>query len=188
MAFAKGASVRGRRVSALALLATVLTSVPLAAQSAPPGFLDEFRGQFESSARKVVALAEAMPESAYTWRPAEGVMSVGEVYAHIARYNLLYPTENLGVEPSAGLESFADWEETSTAKVDALKILAPSFDHVRQVLAEMDAAALEKGTRLYGRDVAQWAVLLQLLAHMNEHLGQSIAYARMNGVVPPWSR
>ena len=49
-------------------------------------------------------------------------------------------------------------------------------------------ADLTKMTRLYGRDVAQWAVLLQLVAHLNEHLGQSIAYARSNGVVPPWSR
>ena len=56
------------------------------------------------------------------------------------------------------------------------------------MLASLSDADLEATTRLYGRDVAQWAVLLQLVAHMNEHLGQSIAYARMNGVTPPWSR
>jgi uncharacterized damage-inducible protein DinB len=52
----------------------------------------------------------------------------------------------------------------------------------------MDAAALGEPTRLYGRELPRWGVLVQLVAHMNEHLGQSIAYARMNGVVPPWSR
>ena len=51
----------------------------------------------------------------------------------------------------------------------------------------LDDAALASDTRLYGRTVDRWAVLVQLVAHMNEHLGQSIAYARMNGVVPPWS-
>jgi len=51
----------------------------------------------------------------------------------------------------------------------------------------MPESQLASQTQLYGRNVQQWAVLLQLLAHMNEHLGQSIAYARMNGVVPPWS-
>ncbi len=61
------------------------------------------------------------------------------------------------------------------------------MDHVRAVVAGMSDGDLEAGTRLYGRDVAKWAVLLQLVAHMNEHLGQSIAYARTNGVVPPWS-
>jgi hypothetical protein len=59
---------------------------------------------------------------------------------------------------------------------------------VRSVAEEMDAAALGRETSLYGRRVGEWAVLLQLVTHMNEHLGQSIAYARMNDVVPPWSR
>ena len=54
-------------------------------------------------------------------------------------------------------------------------------------VGEMDAEALGRTTTLYGRDVGEWAVMLQLVTHMNEHLGQSIAYARMNGVVPPWS-
>ncbi len=52
----------------------------------------------------------------------------------------------------------------------------------------MDAAEWSRETELYGRTVGEWAVLLQLVTHMNEHLGQSIAYARMNGIVPPWSR
>lgn len=180
---------RARRALTLwALVLAAAPAAPLAAQSTPPGFAEEFKGQFEASARKLVALAEAMPESAYAWRPGDGVMSVGEVYAHIARYNLMYPAENLGVAPSPGLESFGSWEETATDKAGVLRVLGPSMEHVRTVVAGMDAAAMEKGTRLYGRDVAQWAVLLQLVAHMNEHLGQSIAYARMNGVVPPWSR
>ncbi|GMV04488.1 MAG: hypothetical protein AMXMBFR53_07680 [Gemmatimonadota bacterium] len=159
-----------------------------AAPSTPPGFAEEFKGQFEASARKLVALAQAMPEAAYAWRPGEGVMSVGEVYAHIAAYNLRYPDQNLGVAPAPGLEGYDGWEGSAVTKAEVTRILGPSMDHVRKVAAALDAAALEKGTTLYGRDVAQWAVLLQLLAHMNEHLGQSIAYARMNGVVPPWSR
>jgi hypothetical protein len=52
----------------------------------------------------------------------------------------------------------------------------------------MSATDLDRDTELYGRDVGEWAVLFQLVAHMNEHLGQSVAYARMNGIVPPWSR
>jgi uncharacterized damage-inducible protein DinB len=61
-----------------------------------------------------------------------------------------------------------------------------SNDHVRAVVAGLKDPS--KATRQYGRAVPEWSVLLQLVAHMNEHLGQSIAYARMNGVVPPWSR
>ena len=61
-------------------------------------------------------------------------------------------------------------------------------DTRKQAVERMPESQLTTGTTLYGRNVQQWAVLFQLLAHMNEHLGQSIAYARMNGIVPPWSR
>ena len=84
--------------------------------------------------------------------------------------------------------AYADLEETVTDKAEALEVLSASMDHVRSVLEGMSDAELDAPTTLYGRDVANWAVLFQLVAHMNEHLGQSIAYARMNGVVPPWSR
>ena len=67
-------------------------------------------------------------------------------------------------------------------------LLRQSREHVRQSVQGMTDEQLATMTSLYGRDVPQWAVLLQLLAHMNEHLGQSIAYARMNGIVPPWSQ
>ncbi|HSM06948.1 MAG TPA: DinB family protein [Longimicrobiales bacterium] len=171
------------RPVATALLLTLAVTAPVAAQS-PPDFRQEFQGQFEASARKLVALAEAMPEEAWDWRPMEGVASVGEVYMHIARYNYLYPDQNLGMGAPV---AYAGFEEEVTDRDEALEVLATSMDHVRGVLDSMSDEDLESVTRLYGRDVGKWAVLLQLVTHMNEHLGQSIAYARMNGVVPPWS-
>ena len=104
---------------------------------------------------------------------------------HIARYNYMYPDQNMGVPAPM---AYADLEEDVTDKARALEILAASMDHVRSVVEGMSDADLEASTTLYGREVGNWAVLLQLVTHMNEHLGQSIAYARMNGVVPPWSR
>ena len=174
--------------AALALAALVAPPQSVSAQSAPPGFAEEFLGQFESSARKLVALAEAMPAEKFDWRPGEGVASVVEVYMHIAHYNYMYPEENLGIAAPASAAGHGAWEGTVTDKDEAVRILSASMDHVRKVAAGMGSADMEKATRLYGRDVAQWAVLLQLVAHMNEHLGQSIAYSRMNGVAPPWAR
>ena len=55
------------------------------------------------------------------------------------------------------------------------------------VAEAMDASSLDRQTELCGRDVGEWAVMLQLVTQMNEHLGESIAYARMDGIVPPWS-
>lgn len=166
----------------------LVASAPLQAQSLEEGFLAEFEGQFEGSARKLVALAEAMPADSYDWSPGDGVASVARVFMHIARYNYMYPAENLGIAPPAEGRDYARWESEVSDKDDVVRILTASMDHVRGVADDMTPARLSSSTRLYGRDVGQWAVLLQLVTHMNEHLGQSIAYARMNGVVPPWSR
>lgn len=187
------ASLR-RELGPPALTATLVaalflaTAIPVAAQSTPPDFLTEFEGQFEASAQKLVALARAMPESTYAWSPGEGVASVARVYMHIARYNYMYPDQNLGRETPVSAGEYERWEEEVTDKAEVVRILEASMQYVRSVAEEMDAAALGRETSLYGRSVGEWAVLLQLVTHMNEHLGQSIAYARMNGVVPPWSR
>ncbi|HEX8395037.1 MAG TPA: DinB family protein [Longimicrobium sp.] len=171
------------------LLAALLVLFPATrahAQAAPAGFRTEFLRQFNNSMQKFIELAEAMPEDRYAWSPGEGVMPVARVYAHVGHYNYYYPATALGVAAPGGLD--ADSVEQRAAKAEVVDLLRRSREHVRAVVAGMSDDQLATTTRLYGRDVAQWAVLLQLLAHMNEHLGQSIAYARMNGVVPPWSQ
>ena len=174
--------------AAFLILALAASYTPtLLAQSSPPDFLVEFEQHFDASAGKVVALATAMPEETYTWRPMEGVASVVRVYMHIARYNYYYPDVALGVSSPMGAEVYDSWEDGVVDKEKAVAILTESMEHVKRVAASMSSKDLEAKTRLYGRDIGQWAVLLQLVAHMNEHLGQSIAYARTHHVVPPWS-
>jgi hypothetical protein len=73
-------------------------------------------------------------------------------------------------------------------KDQLVALLQQSRDYVKRSVAAMPASQMDAPTTLYGRPVPQWAVLVQLVAHMNEHLGQSIAYARSNNVVPPWSQ
>jgi uncharacterized damage-inducible protein DinB len=158
-----------------------------AAQAPPPDFRAEFLGQFNASAEKLVALANAGPADRYAWRPGEGVASIAQAYMHIARYNYMYPQTSLGVALPEGID-YSRWEEDVTEKAAVVPILEQSMAHVRALATAMTDADLARMNRLYGRDVPQWAVLLQLITHMNEHLGQEIAYARMNGVVPPWSR
>ena len=182
-------SRRGRMVVAcgmLTLVAAAVLAAPARAQGTS-GFGEELRGQFEGSADKLVALAEAMPAESYSWQPMEGVYTVAAAYMHIARYNYMYPDLYLGVDAPAGVD-YGSLEERVTTKAEAVRILAASMDHVRGIMDAMSDADLARPTELYGREVENWAVLLQLVTHMNEHLGQSIAYARMNRVVPPWSR
>ena len=154
-------------------------------QAMPAGFRQEFLGQFNSSMSKFIALAQAMPAEKFAWSPGPGVMPVAKVYAHVAHYNYRYPSQNMSVALPSSVK--LDTLEAVAAKEQVLALLRQSGEFVRAAVKEMPDDQLAAQTRLYGRDVQRWAVLFQLLAHMNEHLGQSIAYARMNGIVPPWS-
>jgi uncharacterized damage-inducible protein DinB len=165
-----------------------LSAAPSDAQStpAPANPREELLRQFNASASKFEQLAAAMPADKFNWSPGPGVMSVAEVYAHVANYNYAYPSQNMGVAAPPGIN--LDTLERMKDKAQIVALLKSSAEYVRQGVGKMPASQLGEPTQLYGRSVPQWSVLLQLVAHMNEHLGQSIAYARMNGVVPPWSR
>lgn len=154
-------------------------------QGPPEDFRQEFLAQFNASSRKIVSLADAMPAEKYSWSPSEGIMSVSDVFMHVARYNYYYPESALGVETPEYVDLGAF--EGIDQKEKVLEELRRSIEHLRGAVEAMPESRLRESTRLYNRDVAGWAVLLQLLSHMNEHVGQSIAYARMNGVAPPWS-
>ena len=176
------------RVSQRCLLvgfAVTLVSGGAAAQSSPTDYRDEFLDHFGRSSRKVMSLADVVPQELYSWSPGEGVMPIVQVYMHIARYNFMYLEDNLGIAAPHGVN--VDNLEEITDKARVTELLRQSVEHVRTQVSHMSEDELTKITTLYGRRVAGWAVLFQLIAHMNEHVGQSVSYARMNGIVPPWS-
>ena len=152
----------------------------------PTTIRDELLGHFQGSSRKISELARVMPAEKFSWAPGEGVMQVGEVYMHIARYNFMYLDQNLGIAPPNGFD-YADIESIRD-KDRVREIHEMSVRHVMEQVGALTEAELAGETELYGRTVQGWAVLLQLVSHMNEHVGQSVSYARMNGIVPPWSR
>lgn len=176
--------LRHRLILATSAIALVVPAAQ--AQTDLPSMREEILQQFNTSMEKLVALAEAMPANRFNWSPAPGVMTVEKVYAHIARYNYGYPIENLKMAPPVGLN--LDAIEGTTGKAAVVALLKASGEYVRENVEGMKDADTGEEALLYGRRVAKGAVLIQLVAHMNEHLGQSIAYARMNGIVPPWSR
>lgn len=167
------------------VLATLVPAI-LSAQEALPTPRAEMLNHFNMSIRKVIALAEAMSADRYAWSPGQGVMPVGQVFAHIAHYNYRYPSTALGAKLPAGIG--LDTLENLRDKAAIVKLLRESAEYARSAMTNLPDAKVDGATRLYGRSVPGWAVMLQLVAHMNEHLGQSIAYARSNGVVPPWSQ
>ena len=179
-----------RAASARSLLAVVGATVSMGsvarAQDAPAGFRVEFLHQFNQSMAKIEALAAAVPADKYPERPLPAVMPLGRMFAHIANYNYEYPARAMGIPSPAGIDR--DTLERLVDKTQIVALLRSSADHVRSVVRRMPDTQLAQMTTLYGRRVQQWAVLLQLIAHMDDHMGQCIAYGRVVGVVPPWSQ
>ena len=173
------------RLRFLLLPVFALLATPLArAQNDGPGAGQGWMGEFEHSSRQILALAQATPAEKFAWRPGPGVRSVSEVYMHIAQGNLLL----LGWA-GATLEGEAaklpkDAEKSITAKPDVIRWLRISFDAVRAAYPKAD---MKKPVKVFGEGNVE-GVYLRLLVHNHEHMGQAVAYARMNGIVPPWSK
>jgi uncharacterized damage-inducible protein DinB len=158
---------------------------PLTAQQAPTGVRAEILAQFSEAADKLVQLAEAIPQDKYTWRPGEGVRSVSEVFLHVAGSNDFIMAA-AGAPTTAQGEN--DLEHSTTDKTQVIAALKASNDRVRAALRAMPDADLGKATTLFGQTMTYRGVCLLEQSHVHEHLGQMIAYARTNGIVPPWSR
>ena len=151
---------------------------------APGSFRAELGIQINDLEKKLVSLAEAVPAEKYAWRPGEGVRSISEVFAHIAQANYMFPSL-LGVKVPDGIGN--DLEKKLTRKRDVVPALKQSFLHLRSAIGGLTDADLEKPAKLFQRESSVMGAYYLATGHLHEHLGQSIAYARMNGVVPPWT-
>ncbi|NIP79568.1 MAG: hypothetical protein GWM90_10260 [Gemmatimonadetes bacterium] len=144
------------------------------------GLRAELIQDVEQLEQKYMGLARAM-DGHYDWRPGEGVRSVGEVFGHVANANFMIPGM-AGVEAEMTDENF---EQADPETI--LEALEHSFRHAKHSIAAVPDEELDAPTKLFGQDATKRQVLQLLVTHMHEHLGQSIAYARTNGVAPPWS-
>lgn len=175
----------------LPALAMLVIALPAVAQSRttsgtpPTGFRAEIVAGLNETSGKLLQLAEAIPAGEYDWRPAEGVRSTGEVFAHIAAANYLI-LESVGVRPPDGTRPHA-MEKELRGKDEIVAALRKSAAFIRQSIRNLPDADLDRPVKLFGGDSTVRAALLMAQTHESEHLGQLIAYARMNGITPPWS-
>jgi uncharacterized damage-inducible protein DinB len=146
----------------------------------------EFLEEIAFYEQRFIRLAEAVPAEKYSWRPGEGVRSIGEVYAHIvaANYGI---ARVLGTAPPPGLD-FKAITAASSDKAKTVQGLKDSFAHFRGAILALSDADLDNPQKMFGRQTTLRGAFMMVTGHMGEHLGQSIAYARMNGVVPPWTQ
>lgn len=161
------------------------------APAAKGPFQRDLLGVYSYTQGQVLQLLDAVPQNKFNWRPAAGVRSVGEVFLHIAFANYGMIKMATGKEPpaDAGWEmNPAKWEKKATDKAEIKKILEKSFAHVHEVLGAVLDSDLDKMVNMMGHEMTERSVLIILASHMNEHLGQEIAYARTNKIVPPWTK
>jgi uncharacterized damage-inducible protein DinB len=166
-------------------IGVVLAVTPLLAADGA-GYRDEALKRIATLEKKFVGLAEAMPAGKYTWRPAEGVRSVSEVFLHVAAANYGAP-RMFGTPPPAGF-NMRGFDKSTTDKAEVVSKLRDSFAHLRGAVEKLSDNSADQQVKMYGQQVTMRAAVWNTLEHLSEHLGQSIAYARMNGVVPPWSK
>lgn len=172
-------------VSSAALAqAPAAPAVPAVPAARPAGFRGEFLAQQDNVEKEILGLAEATPADKYGWRPAPGVRSTSEVFIHIVGGNYLLGGF-AGIKASDGLDQ--EMEKHVTEKAKVIEELKKSFAHLRAGVGTIADADLDKPVKFFGRDFTVRGVLLIAANHEHEHLGQSIAYARMNGITPPWA-
>jgi uncharacterized damage-inducible protein DinB len=169
----------------LMLLLVVLISPKLFAQDSLDGLWQGYDGEWRHVSNQLIALAEATPADKFAWRPAPGVRSTSEVYMHIvtANFRLLSAT---GPKMPPDLKQNA--EKTVTSKPEVIAWLKRSLKAVKQAHLAEDPKHLALRVSVFGHDATVDGMYLRIIVHANEHMGQLVAYARMTGVVPPWSK
>jgi uncharacterized damage-inducible protein DinB len=181
-----------KRIFSISLLALAL--VPhLTAQINPykdgtpgvTGYRSEVLAEVIIQEDKFLRLADAIPADKFNWRPAPDVRSFAEVFLHVsaANYNLY---KLVGTPPPSTVD-LKTLEKSTTDKTKVVATLKDSFAHARKAITDMPDANLDKSLDWFGGKNTQRGILLFIVRHAAEHLGQSIAYARFAGIVPPWT-
>jgi uncharacterized damage-inducible protein DinB len=167
------------------LVLTLFLSAHALPAQAPEGIWQGYDGEWKHVSQQLIALAEATPPEKFLWRPAPGVRSTSEVYMHIVDANF-YLLSVTGPKMPADLTE--GMEKTVTSKPEVIAWLKRSLEAVKTAHAAEPPKDLQRKVKIADREATVDGMYLRIIIHANEHMGQLIAYARMTGVVPPWSK
>ncbi len=154
-------------------------------QKMPEGIWEGYDGEWTHVSQQLIALAEATPPEKFAWRPAPGVRSTSEVYMHIVDANF-YLLSVTGPPMPADLKE--DSDKTVTSKAEVIAWLKRSLQAVKVAHLAETPEDLKRKVHIADRDATVDGMYLRIIVHANEHMGQLVAYARMTGVTPPWSK
>jgi uncharacterized damage-inducible protein DinB len=177
-----------RMLGCLAVIALLALSGVRAARAddAVPGVRGAVIGNMMMAAKEIEELAAAVPDKKYDWRPGKGVRSVGEVYLHVVQANYLLPMM-MGATPPMSKEELMGMDKMTADKAKIAQMLKDSYVFATKAIADTPDTDLDTQVDFFGNKMSKLSVMMVMASHSHEHLGQSIAYARTNGIVPPWT-
>jgi peptidylprolyl isomerase/FKBP-type peptidyl-prolyl cis-trans isomerase FkpA len=142
--------------------------------------------------KKIISMAQSLPEEKFDWRPGAGVRSFGEVFRHIHNDNLVWLSMVARTpSPEETRQLYAEnskSEKQAHTRQETVRDLGESFAALRKAIEPLRSGALGSDVHVFDHDTTRRGVLVMFLTHASEHLGQLIAYERINGIVPPWSK
>ena len=171
----------------------ILAASPVTYAQQASSVASDLRADIEQVEQKMLGLAKAIPEEKYAWRPGQGVRSIGEVLLHVAADNYLIPAAiGFPADASTGIKgddykTALAFEKRAMNKAATIVELEKSFAHLKKALADTPADRLSKPVSMFGMNMSTQQAWILTTTHVHEHLGQMIAYARSNGVAPPWT-
>lgn len=177
-----------KRFLAVAMAVVVLGLCSVVAQgkaAAPKGVQGAFLKQSKFVENQFVLLANAVPQEKYSWRPADGVRSVAESFLHVAAGNYVTLTTMGGKAPE-GVNP-QTLEKSTTDKAEIVAAIQKSFKAVDDFVVSVPNKDFDRVVDFFGNTMSVLDMIFLAATHQHETLGQSIAYARTNGVVPPWN-
>jgi len=145
----------------------------------------EFLDEVSYYEQRFLRLSDAVPAEKYSWRPAEGVRTLGEVYMHVVSANYGF-ARMLGTPIPAGVDTKA-LMASSGDKAKVIQALKDSFSHFHAAILNIKDSELDKEIKAPRGQTTIRGSFFLISGHFGEHLGQSIVYARSLGIVPPWT-
>lgn len=163
----------------------VVFGLPAVAWGQDNSFQNELAGMIQFNSGRVLSLAEAIPAEKYSWSPSEGVRNIGQAMMHIASANYFFGMR-LGATLPEGVDPMTV-EKSAEGKEEIMAALKKSYDFIMEASKGVPTANLSDQIEFPFGKFSKSSSMMIVMAHCGEHMGQLVAYARMNDITPPWS-
>lgn len=175
-----------RWMGTILLAAAVATCMPRISHADPTAMEKDVIGNMMDAGTKVMELADAFPDKKLDYRPGKGVRSTREVVLHVIGGNYMLPTL-LGANTGKSMDEAMKLEKSTASKAELGKMLKESYDAASSAIGGVAESDLDTQVDFFGQKMSKRQLMLIIASHSHEHLGQLIAYARVNGITPPWT-